>query len=383
MSEGAPSARLDTRRKNDATLSIGVMSLGVDDGFLDYAREAEALGVASVWTAEFRGFDAFSPLAAIAAVTDRIELGTGIAQIGARSPAMLAMNAMGVQAISDGRFLLGLGTSGPQVMQGWHGAEFSRPIQRTRETIEIIRLITSGERLAYDGEIFQLPLPDSAGVSIRSIASVPEIPIYIASLGPANLSLTGEVADGWIGNSFFTDTSAVYFDHIAAGAQQAGRSLTDIDLTVAASVEFTDDVEEAGRRHADGYAFTFGAMGSGSTNFYNNAFARQGYGDDVAEVQRLWREGDRAAAAARVPIEIGLGTNLIGPVDTIRDRLRSSRDCGVNTLRVNPIGITLDARVAGLGQLMELVDQINSEPVDDATPGDTARNDISKAGRSS
>jgi F420-dependent oxidoreductase-like protein len=345
------------------TLSIGVMSVGVNDGFVDYAREAERLGVASVWTAEFWGFDAFTPLAAIAAVTDRIKLGTGIAQIGARTPAMLAMSAMGVQAISNGRLLLGLGTSGPQVMEGWHGVEFSRPVRRTRETIEIVRKIVSGERLEYDGEVYRLPLPASAGVAIRSVARVPDIPIYLASLGPANLELTGEVADGWIGNSFFTDTASVFFDRITAGAARTGRSLSDIDLTVAVSAEFTDDVAEAGRRHADGYAFTFGAMGSGSTNFYNDAFARQGYGDDVAEVQRLWRAGDRAAAAARVPIEIGLGTNLIGPIEAVRARLRDYRDCGVNTLRVNPIGDTLEQRVAGLGQLMDLVDEINREPV--------------------
>ena len=345
------------------TLSIGVMTVGVNDGFLDYAREAEALGASSVWTAEFWGIDAFTPLAAIAAVTERIGLGTGIAQIGARTPAMLAMNAMGVQGISNGRFRLGLGTSGPQVMEGWHGVDFSRPVQRTRETIEIVRKINAGERLEYDGEVYQLPVPDSAGVRIRSAARVPEVPIYVASLGPANLALTGELADGWIGNSFFTDTASVFFDPIAEGARRAGRSLADIDLTVAASVEFTDDVEAAGRRHADGYAFTFGAMGSGSKNFYNDAFARQGYGDDVADVQRLWREGNREAAAARVPIEIGLGTNLVGPVDVVRNRLREYRDCGVNTLRVNPIGDTLDERVAGLGQLMELVGEVNSERV--------------------
>lgn len=246
-------------------------------------------------------------------------------------------------------------------MEGWHGTEFSRPVQRTRETIEIIRMITSGERVKYDGEIYHLPLPGSAGVSIRSAVTVPAIPIYVAALGPANLALTGELADGWIGNSFFTDTASVFFDEIAAGARRAGRLLTDLDLTVAASVEFTDDVEEAGRRHADGYAFTFGAMGSGSKNFYNDAFARQGYGDDVAEVQRLWREGDRAAAAARVPVEIGLGTNLIGPVDTVRQRLRAYRDCGVSTLRIHPVGDDLDTRVAGLGQLMDLVADVNRE----------------------
>jgi F420-dependent oxidoreductase-like protein len=343
------------------TLSIGVMSVGLQDGYLDYAREAEHLGVQSVWTAEFWGYDAFTPLAAIAAVTDRIKLGTGIAQLGARTPAMLAMSAMGVQAISNGRFLLGLGTSGPQVMEGWHGVEFSRPVQRTRETIEIIQMITSGDRLAYDGEIYHLPLAGSAGVSIRAAVTVPKIPIYVAALGPTNLALTGELADGWIGNSFFTETASVFFDEIATGTRRAGRLLSDLDLTVAASVEFTDDVEEAGRRHADGYAFTFGAMGSGSKNFYNDAFARQGYGDDVAEVQRLWRAGDRPAAAARVPIQIGLGTNLIGPPETVRERLRQYRDCGVTTLRVHPVGSDLDSRLAGLGRLMDLVADVNRD----------------------
>jgi F420-dependent oxidoreductase-like protein len=350
-------------------LSIGVVIGAVSDGYLDYAREAERLGAQSVWAVEFWGYDAFTPLAAIAAVTDRIQLGTGIAQIGARSPAMLAMTALGVQAISNGRFRLGLGASGPQVMEGWHGVEFSRPLQRTRETIEIIRMIASGERLAYDGEIYQLPLPGGVGVPIRSAAPPAEIPIYLASLGPANLALTGELADGWIGHSFFTETASVFFDEIAKGADRGGRSLTDLDLTVAASVEFTDDVERAGRRHADGYAFTFGAMGSGSKNFYNDAFARQGYGEDVAEVQRLWRQGDRRAAAARVPVEIGLGTNLIGPADVVRQRLRQYRECGVTSLRVNPIGDDLDTQVAGLGQLMDLVRQVNGESQPSAPSG--------------
>ncbi len=143
--------------------------------------------------------------------------------------------------------------------------------------------------------------------------------------------------DGWIGNSFFPESSRAFFGPLEAAAEQAGRSLADLDLVVAVSAEFTDDIEAAGRRHADGYAFTFGAMGSRASNFYSNAFARQGFGEDVAEVQRLWAAGDRAAAAARVPIEIGLGTNLIGPPEVVRERLRAYRDCGVTTLRVQPV----------------------------------------------
>jgi alkanesulfonate monooxygenase SsuD/methylene tetrahydromethanopterin reductase-like flavin-dependent oxidoreductase (luciferase family) len=191
-----------------------------------------------------------------------------------------------------------------------------------------------------------------------------EIPIYIAALGPRNLRLTGAVADGWIGNSFFCETADVFFDDIRLGAESAGRTIDDIELTVSVSVEITDDVEAAGRRHAAGFAFTFGAMGSATSNFYNNAFARQGWGDDVAEVQRLWLAGDREAAAARVPIEIGLRTNLIGPPDEITRRLHEYHDCGVDTLRIGPIGDTLDEQVAGLGHLLDLIADVNNSDGD-------------------
>lgn len=343
------------------TLSIGLSLDPQDQQWLELAREAERLGVGSVWVPEFWAYDAFTPLAAIAAVTERVRLATGIAQLGARTPAMLAMSAMSMQNISAGRFILGIGASGPQVMEGWHGVEFSRPVRRTRETIEIIRMITAGERLRYSGQVYKLPLPGGEGVAIRSRAGACFVPIYVAALGPANLALTGELADGWIGNSFFTGSSEVFFGPIGAAAAKAGRSLSDLDLVVAVSVEFTDDIEAAGRRHADGYAFTFGAMGSAANNFYNNAFARQGFGDAVAEVQRLWAEGNREAAAARVPIEIGLGTNLIGPPDVVRERLRAYRDCGVTTLRVNPIGRDLREHIAGLGVLLDLVKDVNGE----------------------
>jgi F420-dependent oxidoreductase-like protein len=350
------------------TLSVGLSVTPQDPHWLELAREAERLGVDSIWVPEFWAYDAFTPLAAIAARTERVRLATGIAQLGARTPAMLAMSAMGLQKVSDGRFVLGIGTSGPQVMEGWHGVGFSRPVRRTRETIEIIRMITAGERLNYSGEVYQLPLPGSEGIAIRSRADPCFVPVYVAALGPANLALTGELADGWIGNSFFTETSEVFFGPIGAAARRAGRSLSDLDLVVAVSVEFTDDVEAAGRRHAAGYAFTFGAMGSRADNFYNNAFARQGFGDDVAEVQRLWAAGRREDAAARVPTEIGLGTNLIGPPDLVRDRLRAYRDCGVTTLRVNPIGSDLRECLAGLGMLVDLVNDVNGGTERDVVP---------------
>lgn len=253
-------------------------------------------------------------------------------------------------------------------MEGWHGVAFAKPIARTRETIEILRLVTAGERLTCDGDLYRLPLPGGEGKALRSAAPPTFVPVYVAPLGPANLRLTGAIADGWIGNSFFCETADVFLDEITAGATSMGRTLDAIDLTVAVSCEFTDDVEEAGRRHAAGYAFTFGAMGSGRTNFYNRAFERQGFGGAVAEVQRLWLAGDREAAAGAVPVEIGLRTNLIGSPDEVKRRLRQYRDCGIGTLRVNPVGTTLDAQVEGLGRLLDLVHEVDGEAAPTAAP---------------
>ena len=344
-------------------MRVGVHANAFSPDGPTFVAEAERLGVDAVWAPEFWAGDAFTPLAFLAASTSKIRLGTAIVQLGARTPAMLAMSALSMQALSKGRFILGIGTSGPQVMEGWHGVRFDKPVTRTRETIEIVRKISSGERLAYDGEIYTLPLPGGEGTSIRSLMPATHIPIYIASLGPANLQLTGELADGWIGNSFFPETADVFFGPIREGATRAGRSISDIDLTVAVSLEFTDDIEAAGRRHAEGYAFTFGAMGSATTNFYNNAFARQGFGDDVREVQRLWRSGDKDAARKRVPTEIGLRTNLIGTDDAIAARLRLYRDAGVTALRVGLAGDGIDSQLDDLGRLLDLVRAVTEERV--------------------
>lgn len=363
-------------------LTIGINAPFPDASGIAFVKEAEALGADSLWAPEFWGYDAFTPLAFYAAHTSRMRLATGIVQLGARTPTMLAMSAMSMQALSGGRFILGLGTSGPQVMEGWHGVRFDRPIARTGETIDIVRAVTKAERVEYHGGVYELPLPGGQGKALRSAAAAAPVPVYVASLGPENLKLTGAKADGWIGNSFFPESADVFFGPIREGALAAGRSLSDVELTVAAGVEFTDDVDRAGRRHANGYAFTFGAMGSATKNFYADAFARQGYGDVVAEVGRQWRAGDREAAAAAVPIEIGIGTNLIGTPTMVKDRLRAYRDIGVSTLRVGlhigdpsmapgararatvpdrPRGV--DASLDVLGQLLDLVREVNADPV--------------------
>lgn len=343
------------------TIRIGITPPGLDRASLDSVRDAERIGADSVWAPEAWMFDALTPLGYLAAITERIRLATGVVQLGGRSPAMLAMSALALQEMSEARFILGIGASGPQVMEGWHGVRFDRPLARTSETIDIIRTIAAGERLSYEGKVYELPLPDSQGRALRSPVAGAHVPIYIASMGPANLRLTGEKSDGWIGTAFLAESADAFLDPIREGAESAGRTLDDIELTVAVGLEFTHDIEAAGRRHAAGYAFTIGAMGSTSTNFYNQAFARQGFGDDIEEVQRLWQAGKRDAAGEAVPVEIGLHTNLIGDEKSITERLRRYRACGIDTLRVNIDGKDHGDRLDQLGRLLDLVTAVNAE----------------------
>jgi F420-dependent oxidoreductase-like protein len=336
-------------------IAIGTVVASPAD--VDFVVEAERLGVSSVWVPEAWGQDALTPLAYLAARTSRITLATGIVQVGARTPAMLAMSAMSMQLLSGGRFVLGLGTSGPQVMEGWHGVRFRSPVAATRETIEIVRAVARGERLSHTGDVYTLPLPDTQGRPIRSMLAPTTVPMYVAALGPRNLELTGEVADGWLGNAFVPEHAEAFLTHLRTGAARAGRTLADLDMVIPAAVEFTDDVEEAARRHADGYAFTIGAMGSRDQNFYNAAFTRQGYGDDVRAVQELWLAGRREEAASRVPTELGLLTNLLGTRAMIAARLQRYREAGVSTIQAKLTG-SLDERLATLGQLVDIATPI-------------------------
>jgi F420-dependent oxidoreductase-like protein len=333
-------------------MQVGIAARVAGPQDADFVRAAERLGANSVWVAEAWGQDALTPLAYLAAQTERIALGSAIAQLGARTPAMLAMSAMSLQLLSGGRFRLGIGTSGPQVMEGWHGISFDAPIAVTQDTIQIVRAVAAGERLSYQGRAYQLPLPGSRGRAIRSMLPPTPVPIYVASLGPRNLELTGELADGWIGNAFMPEHAEVFTDRLRAGAARAGRQLADLDLVVPVAAEITEDVEAAAKRHARGYAFTIGAMGSRDENFYNAAFTRQGFGDDVAAVQELWLAGRRDEAADRVPLEFGTGTNLIGTPTMISERLRLYRDAGITTLQVKLTG----ERTAQLDTLAQIID---------------------------
>ena len=326
----------------------------------DLVVEAEKIGPDICWVAEAWGSDAPSALGYYAARTDRILLGSGVIQVGTRTPVAVAQTAITLSNLSGGRFLLGLGASGPQVMEGLHGISFARPLTRVRETVEIVRQVLDGGKLSYSGEEFTIPLPGGDAVPMR-LSTRPEhdIPLYLAALSPAMLRLTGEIADGWLGTSFVPEGAAgAYFAHLDSGLALGGRSRSDLDVCQGAEVAFAPDEEAlgamvAGRKKE--LAFSLGGMGSASTNFYNHAYSRQGWAEVAAEVRERWQSGDRDGAAGLVTDEMVLGTTLIGTEAMVRARLRVWREAGVDTVRLYPAGQTLDDRLATLGRAIELV----------------------------
>ena len=321
-----------------------------------FAIEAEKLGVDVAWSAEAWGYDAVSPLAYLGALTTRMQLGTGIMQISARTPSMTAMTALSMAAITGDRFLLGLGASGPQVVEGLQGKPFAQPLRRMRETVDIVRLAFRGEKLEYDGRHHRLPLPGGEGKALRLAQPAnPNIPIYLATLSPKALELTGELADGWLGTSFTPENAAAHLDHLERGAARAGRSLDDIEIAVGGAVGVGDDVEQMVASLKPRMAFTLGAMGSPKTNFYNDAFRRGGFEDAAIEVQGLWVEGKREEAARRVPDEMVRQTSLLGTDAMVRERIRKYRDAGVDQLRLDPLGESASERLDTLGRTVALV----------------------------
>ena len=322
---------------------------------VDYVREAERLGVDFAWSAEAWGQDAVTAVAWLAAVTSRIRLGTGIMQITARVPPMIAMTALSLDRMTGGRFVLGLGVSGPQVVEGMHGVPFARPVERLRETLDIVAMGLRGERIAYQGRHFTLPLPGGEGKAIAlSNAPRPDLPVYFATLAPRALELTGERAQGWLGTSFVPDRADVFFEPLARGAARAGRTLADLDLQAGGRLRITDEVDETVAQLKPAMAFQLGGMGSAATNFYNDAFRRAGWEEAAREVQRLWLDRRREEAAAAVPDDLILRSNLIGTPAMVCDRIRLYRDAGVTTLRLSPIGDTVAERLEQLGQALDL-----------------------------
>ena len=331
---------------------------------LDFVVEAENLGLDICWVAEAWGSDAPSAIGFYAARTHRILIGSGIMQVGTRTPVAVAQAAITLANLSGGRFLLGLGASGPQVMEGLHGIRFDRPLTRMRETVDIVRQVFDGGKITYSGKEFELPLPGREAVPMR-LSTRPEykIPIYLATLSPAMLRLTGEIADGWLGTSFVPEGAAdAYFAHLDAGLRKSGRTRGELDVCQGAEVAFAHDEAElqtmiAGRKKE--LAFSLGGMGSASTNYYNRAYSRQGWADIAAEVCERWQAGDRDSAADLITDDMVLATTLIGTEPMVRQRLRTWQAAGVDTVRLYPAGATLDDRLATLDRAIRIVQDID------------------------
>lgn len=345
-------------------IGVGAADSGKQRTFnqaVEYAMEAERMGVDFVWTAEAWGMDAVAPLAYIGAKTTRIRLGTGIMQVSARVPVNTAMTALTMASITEDRFVLGLGASGPQVVEGLHGRPFAAPLARMRETVEIVRLAFAGEKIQYDGAHHTLPLPGGEGKPIRlALPPNPSIPIYLATLAPKSLEYTGAAADGWIGTSFIPEQAEAHLAYIRAGAERAGRSLADIDIQAGGLLAIGENVDELIDMRKPGLAFQLGAMGSAQTNFYNDAFQRAGFVDACEEVRRLWKAGQREAAVRTVPDELVLMSGLVGTPDMVAERMRLYRAAGVNTLRLDPQAASVHDRIAMLEQAMDLVRGVNA-----------------------
>jgi F420-dependent oxidoreductase-like protein len=343
--------------------AIEITSLQADNLKLvtEWVQHAERLGVAMAFSAEAWWSDAATPLAYLADKTHTIKLATGIMQTTARTPAMTAMTALTLHDLTGGRFVLGLGASGPQVVEGLHSVRYNPALSRLRETVDICRLIFRGEKVKYEGRVFQLPLPDSEGKAIRIAHDPAEIPIYLATLGPNALTYTGSEANGWLGTSFSPDHPEAHLDYLNEGISEAGRSLSEIDLCVSARIEIGENIEEMIDKRRAAVAFNMGGMGSADTNFYNDAFRRAGYEEEARAIQALWLDGKREEAAKRVPDAMVTEFQVLGTPDMVRQRLRQYRNAGVTTLKLGldgagPLG---PARFELLEQIIDIAGDLS------------------------
>ena len=342
-------------------LHVGYWGLGLTAGQqLEIVREAESAGFDSVWAAEAYGSDTATVLSWLAANTERIRIGSAIFQMPGRTPAMTAMTAATLDHISEGRMILGIGSSGRQVAEGWHGQRFARQLRRTREYVEILRMALARERLEYDGEIYTLPLPDGPGKALKlTIGTVQEqIPIYIAAIGPKNTQLTGEIADGWLPTLFSPENVGEFRTLLEEGAARAegGKAIDEsFDIAPNVNVAIDDDIERAREAMRPLLALYVGGMGSRDKNFYNALVRRYGFEQAADEVQDLYLEGKKDEAAAAVPDELIDHTSLVGPKEWIAERLAVYREAGVGTLICSPMAFDPEERKRMIRDLAELV----------------------------
>ena len=331
-------------------LNVGQWGAGDSMENLRLVREADRLGYGVVWVAEAYGTDVPAVLGWLVAQTEQIDLGAGVLQIPARSPAMTAMTAATLDALSAGRFRLGLGVSGPQVSEGWHGVRFDKPLARTREYVAIVNAALSRERVRFEGAHYQLPLPDGPGKPLM-LALHPlrrHIPVYLASIGPKNLELTGEIADGWLSIFFSVGHATEQLERLRAGRARRGLDLAGFDVVANMPVVVGGDPEACAAPVRAFAALYLGGMGSREQNFYHALATRMGFGAAADEVQQAFLSRDYAAAAAAVPFEFLDATSLLGPPERIAARLREVSDSGVTTLSLLPMAPSLDDRLAAL-----------------------------------
>jgi F420-dependent oxidoreductase-like protein len=345
-------------------LNLGYWGAGNDSANLALAQEADRLGYDVVWVAEAYGSDAATVLSWVAAQTERIDVGSAVFQIPGRTPAMTAMTSATLDTLSGGRFRLGIGVSGPQVSEGWHGVRFDAPLGRTREYIDIVRLALSRQRVKYDGKHYTLPLPDGPGKALHLIVHPvrEHIPIYLAALGPQNLQLCGEIADGWL--SIFTSSSHLgdSLAELQTGRGRAGKSSLDgFDVVANCGVmlhaDSQADLEAAATPLRPQAALYIGGMGSRERNFYNEYAQRLGYGAEAKVIQDLYLAKDYDGAMAAVPFGFLDDTALLGSVDRIADRLQQYAEAGVTTMTISPAASSLEERLAAVRAVAQAFEQ--------------------------
>jgi F420-dependent oxidoreductase-like protein len=339
-------------------LHVGYWGLGLTaEQQLELIKLAESAGYDSVWAAEAYGSDTATVLAWIAGQTEKIRIGSAIFQIPGRTPAMTAMTAATLDHLSNGRVILGIGSSGPQVAEGWHGQPFARQLRRTREYVEILRKALARERLEYDGEIYTLPLPDGPGKALKLMIGTiqEEIPIYIAAIGPKNTTLTAEIADGWIPTFFSPEHVGEFRELLEEGAKKGGKSLDDVAIAPTVNVCIDDDIDRARDVMRPYLALYVGGMGSRKQNFYNALVQRYGFEEAAKEVQDLYLEGKKEEAAAALPPDLIDITSVCGSRDRVAERLAVYRDAGVDTLITTPVAFEPEARARMVRELAELV----------------------------
>ena len=317
------------------------------------AVDLEAAGVDIIWLAEAYSFDAVSQMGYLAAVTKTVKIASGILPIYTRTPTLLAMTAAGVDALSGGRCILGLGASGPQVIEGFHGMPYDRPIGRTREIVEICRQVWRRERVEHEGQNYTIPLPPDQGTGLGKPLKLinhpvrESIPIYIASLGPKNVEMTAEIAEGWLPLFFYPEKAKeVWGDDLAKGADKRDASLPALDIVAGGILAIGDDAASYREFARPMVALYVGGMGSRERNFYNELVCRYGFEAEAKKIQDLYLDGKKDEAAAAVPDELLEATTLCGPEGYVRDRLVAYQESGVTTLNLTAIGSDVPGMLA-------------------------------------